>query len=103
MVACIIEYSVRAGMEERLGEAFAALIPEIETIDGFISMDNFESQTRLGVRLEISYWRDDRALQAWVDNAAHREKMIVGRKEIFSAYKILSVDVKRQIDWSRPA
>ena len=103
MVACIIEYSVRAGMEERLGEAFAALIPEIEAIDGFISMDNFESQTRPGVLLEISYWRDDRALQAWIDNAAHREKMILGRKDIFSAYKIASVEIKRQIDWSRSA
>ncbi|HTQ25007.1 MAG TPA: antibiotic biosynthesis monooxygenase family protein [Candidatus Binataceae bacterium] len=103
MVACIIEYSVRAEMEERLGEAFAVLIPEIQAIDGFISMDNFESQMRPGVRLEISYWRDDRALQSWIDNAAHREKMIVGRKEIFSAYKILSVDVKRQIEWTRPA
>ena len=103
MVACIIEYRVMAGMEARLREAFAALIPEIEAIDGFISMDNFESQTRPGVLLEISYWRDDRALQAWVDNPAHREKMILGRNEIFSAYKISSVEIKRQIDWSRSA
>jgi heme-degrading monooxygenase HmoA len=103
MVACIIEYSVTAGMEARLGQAFAALIPEIEAIDGFISMDNFESQTRPGVLLEISYWRDDRALQAWIDNAAHREKMILGRNEIFSAYKISSVEIKRQIDWTRSA
>ena len=103
MVACIIEYSVRAGMEERLGEAFAALIPEIEAIDGFISMDNFESRTRPGVLLEISYWRDDHALQAWIDNAAHREKMLLGRKEIFAAYKISSVEIKRQIDWTRSA
>ncbi len=29
--------------------------------------------------------------------------MIVRRKEIFSAYKILSVEVKRQIDWTPPA
>ena len=103
MIACIIEYAVTAGMEDRLGEAFAALIPEIQAIDGFISMDNFESQTRPGVLLEVSYWRDEGALQIWIDNAAHREKMLLGRKEIFSWYKISSVEIKRQIDWTRKA
>jgi heme-degrading monooxygenase HmoA len=103
MIACIIEYAVTAGMEDRLGEAFAALIPEIQAIDGFISMDNFESQTRAGVLLEVSYWRDEGALQSWIDNAAHREKMLLGRKEIFSWYKISSVEIKRQIDWTRKA
>jgi len=103
MIACIIEYAVTAGMEDRLGEAFAALIPEIQAIDGFVSMDNFQSQTRPGVLLEVSYWRDEAALQCWIDNAAHREKMLLGRKEIFSWYKISSVEIKRQIDWTRKA
>jgi heme-degrading monooxygenase HmoA len=103
MIACIIEYSVKPGMEDRLGEAFATLVPEIQTIDGFISMDNFQSQTRLGVMLEISYWRDERALQAWIDNAAHRDSMLLGRNEIFSWYKISSTEIKRQIDWTQEA
>jgi heme-degrading monooxygenase HmoA len=103
MIACIIEYGVRPGMEDKLGEAFAALVPEIQRIDGFISMDNFQSQTRPGAMLEISYWRDERALQSWIDNAAHRELMLRGRKEIFSWYKISSTEIKRQIDWTREA
>lgn len=103
MIACIIEYSIRPGMEDRLGEAFAALVPEIQTIDGFISMDNYQSQTRPGVMLEISYWRDERALQTWIDNAAHRELMLLGRSEVFSWYKISSTEIKRQIDWTREA
>ncbi len=101
MVACIIEYGVRPGMEARLERAFAALIPEIQAIDGFIPMDNFQSQTRPGAMLEISYWRDQRALQAWIDNGAHREKLKLGRNEIFSWYKISSTEINRQIDWTR--
>ena len=46
MIVCIIEYGVRPGMEGRLGEAFAALVSEIQAIDGFISMDDFQSHTR---------------------------------------------------------
>jgi heme-degrading monooxygenase HmoA len=54
MIVCIIEYSVSSGVEGRLEEAFASLVPEIQTIGGFISMDNFQSQTRPGVMLEVS-------------------------------------------------
>jgi len=103
MIACIIEYGVRPGMKDKLREAFAALVPEIQRIDGFISMDNFQSQTRPGAMLEISYWRDECALQSWIDNAAHRELMLLGRNEIFSWYKISSTEIKRQIDWTREA
>ena len=46
MIAYIIEYDGQAGMEGRLGKAFAALVSEIQAIDGFISMDDFQSQTR---------------------------------------------------------
>jgi heme-degrading monooxygenase HmoA len=101
MIACIIEYGIRQGMEARLGEAFEALIPEIQAIGGFISMDNFQSQTRPGVMLEISYWNDAQALRAWIDNAAHRKMMVLGQEEIFSWYKISSTEIKRQIDWTR--
>jgi heme-degrading monooxygenase HmoA len=45
-IACIIEYGVRPAMEGTLGEAFAVLVSEIQAIDGFISMDDFRSQTR---------------------------------------------------------
>ena len=102
-IVCIIEYGVRPGMEGRLEEAFAALVPEIQAIGGFISMDNFQSQMRSGVMLEVSYWRDERALNGWIDNVAHRSTMPLGRNEIFSWYKIFSTEVKRQIDWTREA
>ena len=56
-----------------------------------------------GPNVTPGYWRDEGALQSWIDNAAHREKMLLGRKEIFSWYKISSVEIKRQIDWTRKA
>src|ERR1700688_12336 len=45
-ITCIIEYGVRPAMEGTLGEAFAVLVSEFQAIDGFISMDDFQSQTR---------------------------------------------------------
>jgi len=100
MIACIIEYGVRPGMEGRLGEIFTELIPEIQSIDGFISMDNFQSQTRPGVWLEASYWRDESALRTWIANPAHRKAMTVGKNEVLSWYQIKSVEVKRENNWT---
>jgi len=102
MVACIIEYRVKAGMEGKLGEIFEQLMPEIQSIDGFISMDNFQSQTNPGLLLEISYWRDQSAMDVWMTNAAHLEAMPIGRNEIFSWYKIKTLGVDREKEWPRP-
>ena len=41
MIVCIIEYGVRSGMEGRLEEAFASLVPEIQAVGGFISWTTF--------------------------------------------------------------
>ena len=40
------QYGVRPAMEGTLGEAFAALVSKIQAIDGFLSRDDFQSQTR---------------------------------------------------------
>jgi heme-degrading monooxygenase HmoA len=59
-------------------------------------MDNFQSQTDPGLRLEISYWRDANAMGTWMENAAHLKARPVGRNEIFSWYKITSLTVDRK-------
>jgi heme-degrading monooxygenase HmoA len=102
MVACIIEYGIKPGTEGKLENEFAVLMPEIQSIDGFVSMDNFESVTRPGVFIEVSYWRDDRALQTWIANGAHRKAMVVGQDEIFTWYKIQSAEIRRETDWTSP-
>lgn len=103
MVACIIEYRVKPGMEGKLEQIFGQLMPEIQSIDGFISMDNFQSQTNPGLLVEISYWRDQGAMEAWMANEAHVKAMPIGRDEIFSWYNIKSLRVDREKEWPRQA
>jgi heme-degrading monooxygenase HmoA len=101
MVACIIEYRVKPGMERKLQEVFGQLMPEIQAIDGFMSMDNFQSQTNPGLLVEISYWRDLDAMAAWMTNAEHVKAMPIGRNEIFSWYNIKTLSVDREKEWPR--
>ena len=59
MIAVIFELEPRAGAEARYFELAAALKPTLEAIDGFISVERFESVTRPGHFVSLSFWRDE--------------------------------------------
>lgn len=50
----------------------AELKPELEKIDGFISVERFESLYEPGKLLSLSFWRDEEAVAAWRNQAEHR-------------------------------
>ena len=59
MIAVIFEVWPRP---ERRGvdpDVAAALRPELEAMDGFISVERFESLSEPGKLLSLSFWRDE--------------------------------------------
>ena len=58
MIAVIFEVHPREGHADRYFELAAQLRSELEKIDGFISVERFESLTRPGHYLSLSFWRD---------------------------------------------
>ena len=52
------------GRQEYLDIA-AALKPTLEKMDGFISIERFQSLTDPAKILSLSFWRDDAAIAAW--------------------------------------
>ncbi len=84
--------------EERIDEYLdlaAALRPELEKIDGFISIERFKSLTDEGKVLSLSIWRDEEAITAWRNVAQHREAQAKGRAVIFIDYRIRVAEVLR--------
>jgi heme-degrading monooxygenase HmoA len=65
-------------------------------MDGFISVERFESRTEPGKLLSLSFWRDSEALAAWYREAEHRTAMAAGKNEIFADYRITVAEVSRQ-------
>lgn len=100
MIACIIEFSVRSGMEARHRELLEPMLREVEGVRGFISKETFESRNRPGRLLTISYWEDREAVKAWMMNANHRRTMVAGKREVFADYTIRLAEVERAYDWS---
>lgn len=72
MIAVIFEPYPAQGRAAEHFELAAALKPELEKIDGFISIERFESVTTRGKYLSLSFWRDEEAVRAWRNLEGHR-------------------------------
>ena len=95
MIAVIFEVQPHPERAQEYFDAAARLRPLLETIDGFISIERFESLTQPGKYLSLSFWRDEEAVRQWRNVEAHREVQGAGRQSIFSDYRIRVASVVR--------
>lgn len=73
----------------------AALRPELEKIDGFISVERFQSITDPDKLVSLSFWRDEEAVKAWRNQMDHRAGQKKGRDGVFSDYRLRIASVIR--------
>jgi len=95
MIAIIFESKPHPGQRDRYLEAAARLKPLLAGIDGFISVERFESLTEPGKLLSISFWRDEEAVAKWRQVEEHRRIQQAGRKSIFADYRLRVAEVLR--------
>mgnify|MGYP001437131961 CR=1 FL=1 len=96
MIAVIFEVTPREGHADDYFDAAAALKQEVEAVDGFISVERFESLTTPGKYLSISLWRDEDAVRTWRENMKHRAAQERGKSEIFAHYHIRVTEILRE-------
>jgi len=70
-----------------------ALQPRLESMDGFLAAERFESCSEPGKFLSLSLWRDEAALAAWRNLDEHRAIMREGRDGILRDYHIRACQV----------
>jgi len=95
MIAVIFELEPRADQARRYFELAAALKAELESIDGFVSVERFESLARPGHYLSLSFWHDEAAVRAWRCHGLHRQAQQQGRSELFASYRLRVASVLR--------
>lgn len=95
MIAVIFEVRPAEGRQEDYLELAAELKPLLEHIDGFISIERFQSLTDPGKLLSLSFWRDEAAIEAWRNLEPHRLAQQQGREGIFSDYRLRIAGVIR--------
>ena len=95
MIAVIFEVEPAAGRRDAYLGIAANLRPLLETMDGFISVERFQSLTDEKRVLSLSFWRDEEAVKAWRNTEEHRQAHKAGRGGIFAGYRLRIAHVMR--------
>ena len=95
MIAVIFEVRPASGRKEDYLDIAAKLRTELERMEGFISVERFQSLTDPGKLLSLSFWRDEDAVQRWRNEGHHRESQALGRGGVFADYRLRIASVVR--------
>ena len=95
MIAVIFEVQPHAERKGAYLDAAVRLKPLLEKMDGFISIERFESLSQPGKILSLSIWRDEEAVRQWRNVEEHRKVQAAGRQSIFADYRLRVAQVIR--------
>ena len=95
MIAVIFEALPADGQLQTYLDIAARLKPELLKIEGFISIERFQSLTEPGKVLSLSFWEDEKAVEQWRNIEMHRNAQAAGRKTVFNDYRIRVANVMR--------
>lgn len=95
MMAVIFEVKPAEGRREEYLAIAAALRSQLEKIDGFISIERFESLIEPGKILSLSFFRYEKAVKAWRSLESHRKAQSKGRAGVFQDYRLRVASVVR--------
>lgn len=95
MIAVIFEVEPAPGRKQQYLKLAAALRAELETVEGFLSVERFQSLADPERMLSLSYFRDEDAVLRWRNTAAHRATQTLGRGGVFRTYRLRVASVLR--------
>jgi heme-degrading monooxygenase HmoA len=88
---------------QRYLDIAAELRPLLEQIDGFVSVERFESLSEPGKVLSLSFWRDEEAVARWRALHPHRQAQAAGRAGVFRDYRLRVAGVLRDYGMTQRA
>ena len=98
MFVVVFEVIPNDGRAHEYFDLAKELASELQKINGFISVERFESLTEKGKFLSLSTWRDEAAIAAWRGHAEHQLAQARGKGGIFRHFRIRVAEVVRDYD-----
>ena len=95
MIAVIFEFTAAEGRFADYKALAEGLNEEVRKIDGFLSIERFQSISDPKRFASLSFWRDEEAVKNWRNVQKHREAQAKGRRGIFSGYRLRICQVIR--------
>ncbi len=98
MIAVIFEVILESERGQRYFELATELRDQLDEIDGFLSIERFQSLSEDNKFVSLSFWRDREAVEAWYRRPNHKAAQGEGRAGIFKDYRIRVAEVVRDYD-----
>jgi len=95
VIAVIFEVIPHADRKQGYLDMAAEMRPLVEKIDGFLSVERFQSLTDPEKLLSLSFFRDEDALNEWRELTQHRKAQKAGRTRLFKDYRLRVAHVLR--------
>ncbi|VAW03644.1 Antibiotic biosynthesis monooxygenase [hydrothermal vent metagenome] len=95
MIAVIFEVTLAKGCKDQYLDIAATMRPLVEGIEGFISVERFQSLSDPDTLLSLSLFEDEAAVQRWRELSAHRGAQAKGRGGVFADYRLRVAHVIR--------
>ena len=95
MIAVIFEARPHTDQLQRYFDLAAELRPLLAELEGFISIERFQSLSEPGKLLSLSFWRDEDSIQRWRQLEQHRMAQAAGRTQVFEDYRLRIAHVLR--------
>jgi len=95
MIAVIFEVMPAEGKKDAYLDIAANLKPLLHEVEGFISVERFQSITDPSKLLSLSFFEDESALDNWRTLSEHRAAQKAGRNGMFDDYRLRVVSVMR--------
>ncbi|MCU0832586.1 MAG: antibiotic biosynthesis monooxygenase [Rhizobiaceae bacterium] len=95
MIAVIFEVVPAEGRKNEYLDIAATMRPMLDRIDGFISVERFQSLSDPKKLLSLSVFRDEEAIAQWRNLSAHRGAQAKGRSGVFEDYRLRIAHVLR--------
>ncbi len=95
MIAVIFEVIPATGRKDDYLDIAATMRPMVDAVEGFISVERFQSLTNPDKVLSLSFFEDEAAIERWRQLPAHRDAQSKGRAGVFSDYHLRIAHVIR--------
>jgi len=95
MIAVIFEAIPAPEKWDEYLDLAASLKPELSKIEGFVSIERFQSISHPEKVLSLSFWQDEESIAAWRNVELHRMAQEAGRKSVFDDYRLRVASVLR--------
>ncbi|HEX9648697.1 MAG TPA: antibiotic biosynthesis monooxygenase [Alphaproteobacteria bacterium] len=100
MYAVIFEFRVKPGQLDAYLGWTERLRERLGKVDGFLSIERFQSLSGEGRYVSISFWRDRAAVTAWRADPLHANAQAEGKAHVFAEFRLRTAKVVHEITLS---